>query len=404
MRIDLVDSCSVNSEKDESGHEQVEEIIPKRSSPARTPYFTVDRATQAYLNDMGKFPLLQKEEFVALLDRYQELGDEDALHELVVHNLRLSTIVAKKYGRQNNFTYLDILQICNQAMCEGNNAFSKYSPDKGPFVDYILYSLRNAVNREFKKSGGAVRIPEWLHVKIKEARNRTRELRDNLGREATLAELANSMGLGEEALAEYFKLYELNICSFDDEAQPSNGSGSITVGSRIVSDSERPDFQVRAREELERSFNQIRDLLVTIADTIPSIFAKSGRPAKEGPIALRRKYKPRGTGKNTRKNQLLIERNFNIVVEFFGLEDETLEVKSPIRVAEIVSKRFGIEIYRQIVENALNKIWENLPDKYAKFTKQWLVDELQKLELLIELTHADRQHLIYLLKRGNRLF
>ncbi len=400
MRIDSDDSCSVVLDEQES---EIDSIIPKRSKPARTPYFMEDRATRAYLDDIGKFPLLEREELIALLDRYQKLGDEEALHELVVHNLRLSTLIAKKYGYQSQFTYLDILQICNQAMCGNNNAFSKYAPDKGPLIDYILYSLRNAVNREFKKSGGIIRIPEWLHIKIKEARNKTRELRNELGREATLAELALAMNLKEEDLAEYFELYGLNICSLDDEIYSdsvSTSSGKITVGSKIVADSERPDFQVRAREELERSFNQIRDLLMTVADIIPSIFARSGRPAKEGPIALKRKYKSKSTG----KNQLLIERNFNIVVEFFGLEDETLEVKFSTKVAEIISNRFGTVINRQIVDNALKTIWENLPEKYAKQTKQWLVDELQKLELLIELTHADRQHLIYLLKRGNRLF
>ncbi|HEX3099783.1 MAG TPA: sigma-70 domain-containing protein [Patescibacteria group bacterium] len=380
-----------------------EEPKPRKTAKSVNPYFVSDRIVQLYLDEMGKFPVLAKEVLVELLERYQKQGDEEALHTMVVHNLRISTIAAKRYGNQDKFTYLDIIQICNQAMCGEKNAFTKYNPDKGPFVDYLLYSMRNAINRELKNTAGTVRISEWLYIKIKEARKKARELRYQLGREATLKELAHEMDLSEEKLNEYFRLHNLSICSLDDEIYSgpvSKRDNSITIGERIGCDKARPDFQVRAKEALEKSFHSIRDLLMTVADTIPKVFSKAGRKPKPGPVALKRKY----ARKLSPKTELLIERNFNIVVERFGLEDETLELKSCQKVADIISERYQTVTSVQLVQNALDTIWNNLPSEYHFKTKDWLAEELQKLELLIELTDADRPHLIYLLKRGNRLF
>ena len=82
------------------------ELVEKIMSEAN-----VDDSVKVYLKDIGKVPLLTKEEEIELAKR-MEAGDEEAKAKLSEANLRLVVNLAKRYvGR--NLHFLDLIQEGN---------------------------------------------------------------------------------------------------------------------------------------------------------------------------------------------------------------------------------------------------------------------------------------------------
>src|SRR2546430_3990027 len=80
-----------------------------------------------YLKQIGRFPMLERQEEYALAKRWREHGDRDAAHKLVTSHLRLVTKIARNYRSYG-------LPI-SEAISEGNaglmQAGERFQPEKG---------------------------------------------------------------------------------------------------------------------------------------------------------------------------------------------------------------------------------------------------------------------------------
>ena len=65
-----------------------------------------------YLAEVSRYPLLNREQELSLAKRYQEAGDLEAAHQLVVSNLRFVVKIAKEYSGYG-LNFLDIIQEGN---------------------------------------------------------------------------------------------------------------------------------------------------------------------------------------------------------------------------------------------------------------------------------------------------
>jgi RNA polymerase primary sigma factor len=139
-----------------------------------------------YLRSIGRVPLLNAEEEVALAKRI-ERGDMAAKQHMVEANLRLVVSIAKGYvGR--GLTLLDLIQEGSLGLIR---AVEKFDYRRGyKFSTYATWWIRQAVTRALADKGRTIRIPVHMVERLNRLIHTERRLIQTLGREPSVAELA----------------------------------------------------------------------------------------------------------------------------------------------------------------------------------------------------------------------
>lgn len=144
-----------------------------------------------YLSEIGRFPLLTREEEVALGRRIQA-GDATAVNTLVEHNLRLAVKYAK--GRAAHAHHLSFLDLIQEAAIGLRRAAEKFDPEMGfKFSTLAMWWVRQAIDRAIADDDREIREP----VHHQESRRRVHVALDELGINASDAALAAHTGLPE---------------------------------------------------------------------------------------------------------------------------------------------------------------------------------------------------------------
>lgn len=113
---------------------------------------------KVYLQEIGKIPLLSREEEVELAKRVEQ-GDEKAREKLALANLRLVVSIAKKH-RNRGLPFLDLIQEGNVGLMK---AIEKFDYRKGyKFSTYATWWIRQAINRAIANKGRTIRIPTHI--------------------------------------------------------------------------------------------------------------------------------------------------------------------------------------------------------------------------------------------------
>ena len=163
---------------------------------------SVDDPVKMYLKEIGRVPLLTKEEETELARRMSQ-GDEDAKMKLVESNLRLVVSIAKRYvGRGMNF--LDLIQEGNLGLMKAVEKFD-YTKDY-KFSTYATWWIRQAITRAIADQARTIRIPVHMVETIHKVSRYSRQLLQELGHEATPEEIGNKMGISAEKVREIMKI------------------------------------------------------------------------------------------------------------------------------------------------------------------------------------------------------
>mgnify|MGYP000658937869 CR=1 FL=1 len=155
-----------------------------------------------YLKEIGKVPLLSAEEEIEYAQRMEE-GDEEAKKRLAEANLRLVVSISKRYvGRGMQF--LDLIQEGNLGLIK---AVEKFDYRKGyKFSTYATWWIRQAITRAIADQARTIRI----HVHMVETINKLvrvqRQLLQELGREPSPEEIAETMDIPVERVREIQKI------------------------------------------------------------------------------------------------------------------------------------------------------------------------------------------------------
>ena len=150
-------------------------------------------SVQLYLREIGRYPLLKREEEVDLAKRIIK-GEEAAKQRLIQSNMRLVVSIAKKYiGRSPNLTLLDLIQEGNIGLFR---AVEKFDYKKGfKFSTYATWWIRQAITRALADQARTIRIPVHMVETINQYQQVVRRLVQDLGREPLPEEIAAEMGL-----------------------------------------------------------------------------------------------------------------------------------------------------------------------------------------------------------------
>ncbi len=153
----------------------------------------VPDAVQMYLKEIGKTPLLTKDEERDLAKR-AEKGDEEARQRLMKANLRLVVSIAKRYvNRTPHLSILDLIQEGNIGL---SRAVEKFDYRRGfKFSTYATWWIRQAITRALADQSRTVRIPVHMVETISKYTQIRRHLIQELGRDPLAEEIAAEMGV-----------------------------------------------------------------------------------------------------------------------------------------------------------------------------------------------------------------
>ncbi len=160
-----------------------------------------------YLRSIGRVPLLNAEQEVALAKRI-ERGDMDAKRHMVEANLRLVVSIAKGYvGR--GLTLLDLIQEGSLGLIR---AVEKFDYRRGyKFSTYATWWIRQAVTRALADKARTIRIPVHMVERLNKLVHAERRLLQQLGREPTFTELAAELESSERDVREIMRIAQQPI-------------------------------------------------------------------------------------------------------------------------------------------------------------------------------------------------
>jgi RNA polymerase sigma factor (RpoD-like family) len=240
--IDLrsIEQSEAQSTAEDSGamiefdSEEIEELLTNPASGYRK---TVsDDAVGAFFKEMARYPLLKPDEEIELARRVKFLTDVETLRnrlqkqlgrtptksdlavalelserqlehrlylsrvakrKMIRSNLRLVVSIAKRYLNRG-VPFLDLIQ---EGALGLNRATEKFDPDKGyKFSTYAYWWIRQGITRTIANDARTIRLPIHIVEKLNKLKKAHRELRKELNRNPTEAELAEALEMTPEQL------------------------------------------------------------------------------------------------------------------------------------------------------------------------------------------------------------
>jgi RNA polymerase sigma-32 factor len=218
---------------------------------------SVPRDTLArYYTEVGRYPLLSREEELALAQRVHASGDPEAAQKLVLSNLRLVVKIALEYRRVWT-NVLDLIQEGNVGLLQG---VKRFDPTRGvklsSYASYWIraYLLKYLIDNIRMVRVGSSRAERKLFFQLSRAR---REL-ERAGLEPEPKLLAEKLGVKEpEVIDIQHRLSQGDLSTdaplYKDDAGGGSFGDTLASGGAAVDDTVADqDMKRTFREHVER--------------------------------------------------------------------------------------------------------------------------------------------------------
>lgn len=152
---------------------------------------------QRYLSEISKYPPVTHEQERELSRRIQS-GDEDALRELVVANLRFVVAYAKRY-RSSSVPFLDLIHEGNLGLIQAAKKYDPFTQGQDvKFITYAVWWIRQAILHFLAENGTAFRLPQKQANTLYRLERIRGLLTERLGEAPTDVELAQELGVSRD--------------------------------------------------------------------------------------------------------------------------------------------------------------------------------------------------------------
>ncbi len=249
-----VEEPAASELKDEEEEEDDEDVLNQGQ------YFddASDDSVRLYLREIGKIPLLNSEEELALAQRVVA-GDKKAKDKMAEANMRLVVSIAKRYSGRG-LDFLDLIQEGNTGLLR---AVEKFDPDKGfKFSTYATWWIRQAITRAIADQARTIRIPVHMVETINKLLRTQRRMTQELNREPTIEELAKELEM-EPDKVEYVIKIKQDITSLD-AGVGRDGEDEDSVLGDFIEDEDGATPEESATSQLLKE--QVQAILSTLSD------------------------------------------------------------------------------------------------------------------------------------------
>jgi RNA polymerase sigma-B factor len=146
---------------------------------------------------------------------YKKKKDPEIREYLITKYLKLVEHLVKKFIKRKDFIP-DLIQVGILGLI---NAIDRYDPKKGAeFLNYAIPTIVGEIKRYLRDKASTIRIPRDLQKLNKSVNKAIYFLKEKLGRNPTISEIADYLNLPEEEILETMELVQIfNPVSLDKE-------------------------------------------------------------------------------------------------------------------------------------------------------------------------------------------
>ena len=209
----------------------------------------------AWFAEVGKYPLLTREEELELAVRYHDEDDAEAFEKLVLSNLRLVVKIAMEYRRV--WTNLaDLIQEGNVGLVQG---VERFDPGRGvKLSSYAAYWIRAYILKYLIDNIRLVRVgSSRAERKLFFQLNRAKRELERSGFEAEPRLLAEKIGVKQSEVIDMESRLSQSDLSLEAPARRDD-SGSASFGDFIATDAPAVD-EVVSEREMRETFHRYVD-------------------------------------------------------------------------------------------------------------------------------------------------
>ena len=202
-----------------------------------------------YLRSIGRVPLLNAEEEVALAKRIEK-GDVTAKQHMIEANLRLVVSIAKGYmGRGMNL--LDLIQEGSLGLIR---AVEKFDYRRGyKFSTYATWWIRQSVTRAIADKGRTIRIPVHMVDRLNKVVYAERALIQQLGRDPSPAEIAAELECEAQEVREMLRMAQLPVSL----EKPVGDEDESALADFVEDDTAESPFEVASKALRRQSVERV---------------------------------------------------------------------------------------------------------------------------------------------------
>ena len=163
-----------------------------------------DGRGKAYLSDIRRFPMLERDQEYRLAKRWREQGDRDAANQIVTSHLRLAAKIAMGYRGYG----LPMAEIVSEGNVGLMQALNRFEPDMGfRFATYAMWWIRASIQDYILRSGSVVKIgtttsQRKLFFKLRSAKSKIAALESGDMHPDQVALIAKSLDVPDQEVVE----------------------------------------------------------------------------------------------------------------------------------------------------------------------------------------------------------
>jgi len=210
---------------------------------------TSDASLSRYLQDIRKFPMLEKGEEYMLAKAWQEYGDRDAAHKLVTSHLRLVAKIAMGY-RGYGLPVSELISEGNLGMMQ---AVKRFDPERGfRLSTYAMWWIKAAIQEYILRSWSLVKIGTTAAQK---------KLFFNLRRIKGKLKALEEGGLHPDnvkKIADQLNVSEAEVMSMDQRM--AGGDHSLNAPLKMDGEGEWQDWLVDEEPDQETAYAESEEL------------------------------------------------------------------------------------------------------------------------------------------------
>ena len=180
-----------------------------------------DNDIRQYLQELQQYPVLTKDEEIALAKRCAA-GDAEAIRTLTESNLRLVLKIAREFDGRG-LPLVDLIQEGNIGLFHAAEKFDYTKECR--FSTYAYDWIRQSIDRYVMEHGTVIHIPRSKMEKIRKYLAVQNLLKQEIGAEPTVEQIAERCGDTPETVAKHLEIAP-KTCSLN-AAPDENGDGSL---------------------------------------------------------------------------------------------------------------------------------------------------------------------------------
>ena len=205
-----------------------------------------DSSVKIYLREIGKIPLITRQDEVDLAKLIKKGGRKgaQARSKMIRSNLRLVVKIAHDYSGIG----LPVLDLISEGNIGLMKAVERFDPKKGGKLStYAAWWIKQSIKRALANQSKTIRLPVHLVDKISKMRRAGMKLSEKYGREATDQELARALKITPLKVAQ-LKTISVRPASLDAPI----GQDEVTEFGEIIGDESAPNPFEMLRNKLMR--------------------------------------------------------------------------------------------------------------------------------------------------------